>query len=65
MANDQDKGFAAATGVGLTVATTILQNQAYLLRLWADNVERFAQFCESGTEALRSRVDQAERERAA
>ena len=25
MANDQDKRFAAATGVGLTVATTILQ----------------------------------------
>jgi hypothetical protein len=55
---DREKQFAAATGFGLTVPRMILQNQVLLLRFWADNIEKFAQLYESGTETLRSRVEQ-------
>ncbi len=66
MANDQERRFAAATGFGLTMAKPILQNQVLLLRMWADNIERFAQLYENGSEALRSGVGrESDRERAA
>lgn len=66
MANDQERRFAAATGFGLTMAKPILQNQVFLLRPWADNIERFAQLCENGSETLGSDVErELRRERAA
>lgn len=57
MAKEQEKGIAAATGFGLFVPKAILQNQALLLRFWADDIEKFAQFYESGAETLQSRVE--------
>ncbi len=64
MANDQERRFAATTSFGLTAATTIVQNQISLLRLWADNIERFAQVYEDGTDALRRAEQDARRDRA-
>jgi hypothetical protein len=66
MAKDPERRFAAATGFGLTVARAMLQNQVFLLRLWADNIERFAQVYDDRGQALRSGIEQElHRERAA
>jgi hypothetical protein len=55
---DREKQFAAATGFGLAVPKMILENQVFLLRLWADSIEKFAHLYEGGAETLRSRVEQ-------
>ena len=43
MTRDQERRIAAATAIGLNAVKPILQFQVSLLRLWADNIEKFAQ----------------------
>lgn len=56
---DRQKQFGTATGFGLNMPKMILQTQVHFLRLWADNIEKLAQFYEGETDTLRSRVEQA------
>jgi hypothetical protein len=58
MASDREKPFAAATNVWLNMSTMVLHNQAFLLRYWADNIDRFAQKYGKDAEALESAVEQ-------
>jgi hypothetical protein len=48
MTRDQERRVAAATAIGLNAVRPILQFQVALLRLWADNIEKFAQKEPSG-----------------
>ena len=48
MTRDQERRIAAATAIGLNAVRPILQFQVSLLRLWADNIEKFAQKEPSG-----------------
>jgi hypothetical protein len=48
MTRDQERRIAAATAIGLNAVKPILQFQVSLLRLWADNIEKFAQKEPSG-----------------
>ena len=48
MTRDQERRIAAATAIWLNALRPILQFQVSLLRLWADNVEKFAQKEPSG-----------------
>ncbi len=58
MANDRVRRIASAASVWLNVPTTVLQSQAFLLRFWADNIEKFAQNFERGAETVRSSAEQ-------
>ena len=57
MPEDQEKRIAAATTLGATVANTILRNQVLLLRVWADNIERFAQNYEKEAQTVVSDIE--------
>jgi len=57
MANDREKPFAAATNIWLNMSTMVLSNQAFLLRYWADNIDRFAQKYGKDAGALESAVE--------
>ena len=48
MVRDQERRVSAATAIGLNTVRTLLQFQVSLLRLWADNIEKFAQKEPSG-----------------
>jgi hypothetical protein len=61
MEDARKKGFAVATNFWLNAGSTILQQQALLLRLWADTIDRYAQNYEEGTEKLRSSVEREQR----
>ena len=54
---DREKRFAVAANFGLTATRTALQNQARLLRFWADNIERAAHIYDKETEALKSDLE--------
>jgi hypothetical protein len=56
---------AAATAVGLNAAKPVLQFQASMLRLWADNVELTARNYEKGVEAFSAAVEEQLQQRAA
>ena len=53
MANDRVQRFAAATNALLSMSTMALHNQAFLLRYWADNIDRFAQTYGRNAEAVK------------
>jgi hypothetical protein len=57
MADTREKGFAVATNFWLNAGCRMLQQQASLLRLWADTIDHYAQNYEDGTEKLRSSVE--------
>jgi hypothetical protein len=61
MEDVREKGFAVATNFWLDAGSKMLQQQASLLRLWADTIDRCAQNYDEGTEKLRSSVERAER----
>jgi hypothetical protein len=61
MEDAREKGFAVASNFWLDAGSKILQQQASLLRLWADTIDKYAQNYEEGTEQLRSSVERAER----
>ena len=48
MTQDQARRIASATAIGLNAVKPILQFQASLLRLWADNIETSARNYEKG-----------------
>jgi hypothetical protein len=57
MEDVREKGFAVATNFWLNAGSRMLQQQASLLRLWADAIDKYAQNYEQGTEKLRSSVE--------
>jgi hypothetical protein len=57
MEDAREKGFAVATNFWLNAGSRMLQQQASLLRLWADAIDKYAQNYEQGTEKLRSSVE--------
>jgi hypothetical protein len=61
MEDARKKRFAVATHIWLNAGSMILQQQASLLRLWADTVDRCAQNYDKGTEKLRSSVEREQR----
>jgi hypothetical protein len=56
---------AAATIVGLNTIKPVVQFQASLLRLWADNAELCARNHEKGLETFSSELEQQQHQRAA
>jgi hypothetical protein len=61
MEDVREKGFAVATNFWLNAGSNMLQQQASLLRLWADAIDKYAQNYEEGTEKLRSSVEREQR----
>jgi hypothetical protein len=61
MEDAREKAFAVATNFWLNAGCKVLQQQASLLRLWADTIDRYAQNYEEGTEKLRSSVEREQR----
>jgi hypothetical protein len=61
MGDAREKAFAVATHFWLNAGCKVLQQQASLLRLWADTIDRYAQNYEEGTEKLRSSVEREQR----
>jgi hypothetical protein len=57
MEDTREKSFAVATNFWLNAGSNMLQQQASLLRLWADTIDKYAQNYEQGTEKLRSSVE--------
>ena len=57
MEDARKKRFAVATHIWLNAGSMILQQQASLLRLWADTIDNYAHNYEQGTEKLRSSVE--------
>jgi hypothetical protein len=53
MEDAREKGFAVATNFWLDAGSKMLQQQASLLRLWADAIDKYENY-EQGTEKLRS-----------
>ncbi len=58
MARDQESRLAAAAAVGLNAMRPMIQFQASLLRLWADNAEMYARNYEKGLETFSTAVEQ-------
>ena len=65
IAREQASRISAAASVGLNAARPFLHYQAYMLRLWADNVELVARNYEKGIEAFSAAVEQKPEQRAA
>ncbi len=57
MVDTRKKGFAVATNYWLNAGSNMLQQQASLLRFWADTIDNYAQKHSQGTEKLRSSVE--------
>ena len=57
MEDAREKGFAVATNFWLDAGSKTLHQQASLLRLWADAIDKYAQNYEQGTEKQRSSVE--------
>ena len=65
IAREQASRISAAASVGLNAARPFLDYQAYMLRVWADNVELVARNYEKGIEAFSAAVEQKPEQRAA
>ena len=59
MTRDQERRIAATTAIGFNAIRPIPQFQISLLRLWADNIEKFAQ------KGLSAEVEQEEKQQRA
>jgi hypothetical protein len=57
LAKDQQSQVAASTAIGLNALKPMIQMQVSLLRLWANNLEEFAQQYENGVDAFSSTVE--------
>lgn len=57
LAEDQQSRVAASTAIGLDALKPMIHMQVSLLRLWADNLEAFAQQYEHGIDAFSSNVE--------
>ena len=65
-AREQQSRITAATAMGLDALKPIIQFQASMLRLWADNMERLAGHYEKGLEKTATAVEeQSDKDRAA
>jgi hypothetical protein len=58
IAREQEYRIAAATAVGLNAVKPMIQFQASMARLWADNIEAFARNCEKGLETFSSVIEE-------
>ena len=63
---EQQRRFTHAAAIGLNALKPIMRFQASMLRLWAQNIERFAGNDKEGAEkAANSAEEQSKQERAA
>ena len=58
---EQEDRIKAATVVGLNAVKPIIQFQASMVRLWANNVETFARNYEKGLEMVGSAIEEQKR----
>jgi hypothetical protein len=58
---EQENRISAAAAVGLNAVKPIIQFQASMARLWADNVEMFARNCERSLETFSSATEEQKR----
>jgi hypothetical protein len=58
IAREQEDRIAAATAVGLNAVKPMIQFQASMVRLWADNIETFARNYERGLETFSSAAEE-------
>jgi hypothetical protein len=64
--HDQQSQITALASIGLNAFKPIIQFQASMLRLWADNMDRLAGNCEKGLEKTATAMEeQSNKERAA
>jgi len=65
-ARDPRRRITAATAIGMNALKPIMYFQVSMLRMWADNIERFAGNYEKGLEETATTVEQQpDKERAA
>ena len=65
-ARDPQGRITAATAIGMSALKPIMHFQVSMLRMWADNIERFAGNYEKGLEETATIVkEQSDKERAA
>lgn len=65
-ARDPQRGTTAVTAIGMNALKPIMDFQVSMLRMWADNVERFAGNYEKGLEETAAIVEEhSDKERAA
>jgi hypothetical protein len=63
---DPQKRITTATAIGMNALKPIMRFQVSMLRMWADNIERFAGNYEKGVEETATAVkEQSDKERAA
>jgi hypothetical protein len=65
MAKDQQSRIAASATMGLNALKPMIHFQISLLRLWADNLETFAQNYEKGVDTFSSAVEHEGQQRRA
>jgi hypothetical protein len=66
LARDQEGSITGATAIGMNALKPIMHFQVSMLRMWADNIERFAGNYEKGFEETATAVEeQSDKERAA
>jgi hypothetical protein len=65
IAREQEGRLVAASVIGFKALKPIMQFQASMLRLWANNAELLARNYEKGLESFDSTVEQQQRQRAA
>jgi hypothetical protein len=58
IAREQEERIAAAAAIGLNAVKPMIQFQASMVRLWADNIETFARNYERGLETFSSAVEE-------
>ena len=65
-ARDPQRRITAVTAIGMNALKPIMHFQVSMLRMWADNIERFAGNYEKGLEETATIVEeQSDKERAA
>ncbi len=63
---EAQSGFTAAAAIGMNALKPVLNFQVSMLRMWANNIERFAGKYEKGVEEAGTAVEaQSEKDRAA
>ena len=67
LAREQQRRVTAATAIGFNALKPVMQFQVSMLRLWANNIERFADNYKSGVEETASSAveEHSKQERAA
>ncbi|OPY99599.1 hypothetical protein A5906_28335 [Bradyrhizobium sacchari] len=65
LARDPQRRIAAATAIGMNALKPIIHLQASMLRMWADNIEKFAGNYEKKLEETATTAEERDKERAA